>query len=95
MASEIQPHCPRVRIPYGDYTMCNTETNNMAERGHKTFTCTTEHTRLGTFLTGKKMKHKTGLKIFMIFLLFLTAFSYAENLNRSWFRFSLCLKFTL
>ena len=62
-----------LRIQCWDYTKCNTENDDTAARGHKTYTCATENPNWAYSRLENKMNHKTRLEIFMILsFLFLT-----------------------
>ena len=71
---KYKPHFSCLRIQCWDYTKCNTETDDTAARGHKTYTCATENPELGLFQTGKQNESQnTSRNIydpFFIFILF-------------------------
>ena len=52
-----------LRIQCRDYTKLNTETNTMAVRGCKTYTCATQTPELGISQAGKQMNRKICLEI--------------------------------
>ena len=58
------------RIQCRDYIKCNTESDTMAARYCKIYTCVTKNPELDIFWTGKQMNPETCLEISMIIFFF-------------------------
>ena len=71
-------NCPRIQCQdHTKHNYDNTETDTMAARGCKTYTCATQNPELGIFQTGKQQHRKTCLEVEIFIIIFL----YAEHLH--------------